>query len=423
MPARRPRLSRFLSLLASLAIHSLAVFLFFSVPEALRKSETPPPEVAAVHESTPLIWYPPTRRLPEIAAHPTANQQPRPTRKTRAAPQTIVTEYKAPPGEQILWHPKPEVELHHDIESPNLVSLPPSPPPAPSLPTGETQPKPEHALQASRTFVPPAIHREIPAPVPNLALPAPPAVELALASPHAPALEEPKLPSPPAKRFVAPKSAIKTPATVADRGMVVDSPPIGRASPRSPGLEEPRLPGPPTKRFVAPKSANKTPATVAGRGMVVNSPPQLALSSPDANPAVIIGLRPSLRTPPPLPPAVREARISAGDKNNGEAEGGEATKSARAIVPGVNVGAGDMAAPPGLVRPKNSHPRHTLRSAEFGAKPRLGDDPIDGAGPAQGFFENHPPRARSALWRSHRLCRRSANARRFQFRRGLDPLV
>ncbi len=311
MPARRPRLSRSLSLLASIAIHALAVFLFFSVPEALRKSEIPPPEIAAARQSTPLIWYPPTHSLPEIAARPTENKEARPTRKTQAAPQTIATEYKAPPGEQILWHPKPEVELHHDIESPNLVSLPPAPPPAPSLPTFKTQPTPEPAVQASRTFVPPAIHREIPAPVPNLDLPAPPAVELALASPHAPALEEPKLPSPPAKRFVAPKSANKTPTTVADRGMVVNSPPqLAVSSPHSPGLEEPRLPGPPTKRFVAPKSANKTPATVAGRGMVVNSPPQLALSRPDTNLGVssAFGLLSALRLLCPRRSARRGSR-------------------------------------------------------------------------------------------------------------------
>jgi TonB family protein len=113
------------------------------------------------HESK-LVWYDFREKLPDVSPTP-ARKSTQPPRADVKAPQAIVAAPAAARrASQFVWQPAPKLELHTDLQSPNVLALrvsPPVPPPRPRLFVPPPQTPPPTA-DAPVLAAPPEIHSE-----------------------------------------------------------------------------------------------------------------------------------------------------------------------------------------------------------------------------------------------------------------------
>ena len=116
------------------------------------------------HESK-LVWYDFREKLPDVSPTP-ARKSAQPPRADVKAPQTIVAaSAEARRASQFVWQPAPKLELHTDLQSPNVLALrvvPPGPPPKPPMPKLFVPPPatPPPTADAPALAAPPEIHSE-----------------------------------------------------------------------------------------------------------------------------------------------------------------------------------------------------------------------------------------------------------------------
>ncbi|HYM13146.1 MAG TPA: TonB family protein [Bryobacterales bacterium] len=285
--------SRVRSFLLSLGIHAVAVAMMIAGHSRLAADPNAHFPRNAERDRK-IIWYTRTIDLPPVAP---ADFSARP-RLSSPAPaehfeprQSIVASAKNPESRrQMVLQSPPELRLHQDIASPNILAFTPPPAPAPKA-----------------LFVPP---NPATAPVRPRALPqlAAPAIASAAPAPVLPVpIETPRLSLP---RFQAPPRAPRRPARSV----------IGAGAPEvavAPGPDktlariEPQIavPAPPRPQFILPGPSGQGPA-LGPHALVAAGAPAIAvaLAAPST---VIVGLDPVAKAAPP-PPGNRSAQFAAG---------------------------------------------------------------------------------------------------------------
>ena len=286
-------------------------------------------QAIAPHASK-LVWYNFREKLPNVS--PTAARRPAtpPRADVKTASQEIVAaSAEARRARQFVWQPAPKLELHTDLQSPNLLAI--------RAPRAEPPPKP-------KLFVPPP---EAPSPTgdaPMLA--APPEIRTARnvnGAANMPGMQPAKAPP---RTFVAPPA-----------GRAVDKP-------------APALPDAPVLAAAA-KPAMAAPP-ILGRGVAKPSPFGSPLPEPPALPEsasasavsmAIVGLNPSANAPAPAPEGSRNAQFSAAaqPRRTGGTDG--SVDDAILTVPGLFIRSGVPDAKPALMARASPTSAANLRAA------------------------------------------------------------
>ena len=285
-PVRTPFLRRFLSLCGSVLVHALVVLLLLVISQISRQPSPPSAyKVMIAPYEKKIVWYRFKAKLPNVSPGPIYARVSQPRKKTIRSRQTLVTESHAAAGKQIVWLPKPKIELPRDLEAPNLLAL------AKIVPVVPPPPKP-------KLFVPPP-------------------------------------PSPPRKLAVAAQRELPTPGPLIPRAE--------KANPLLP-LEAARVPGPPVKLFQPPPAAHARQTGSPAPPVLSDAPPSLAAQDAANLTAAVIGLHPTDRLNVPLPPASRQPEIAAGPNLDGSRDGHDATTPATVVIPGVTARGADASA-------------------------------------------------------------------------------
>src|ERR1039458_10392336 len=230
------------------------------------------------------VWAPAARRIAGRAAlRPLQPRSPvKPSSHPRADVKTASQEIVAATAEarrarQFVWQPAPKLELHTDLQSPNLLAI--------RAPRAEPPPKP-------KLFVPPP---EAPSPTGDAPmLGAPPEIRTARnvnGAANMPGMQPAKAPP---RTFVAPPA-----------GRAVDKP--APALPDAPVLAATAKPA-----MAAPPTLGRGVAKPRPFGSPLPEPPALPESaSASAVSMAIVGLNPSADAPAPAPEGSRNAQFSA----------------------------------------------------------------------------------------------------------------
>jgi TonB family protein len=253
-------------------------------------------QVIAPHASK-LIWYDFRDKLPDVSPTAAQDHPKLPRADVRKASQTIVAaSAKAPRNRQFVWQPAPKLELHTDLQSPNVLAVHvvrPEPPPKPRL------------------FVPPP---ETPAPVANAQmLAAPPEIHSMRNLDGAAQVPGPQIVKAPARRFEAPQT-IRAP-------------------------DQPPAPLPEAPAVSADAHTAMTAPSVLSRGM---TKPSAFPPDPPPAPAVsvaIVGLNPAARAPTP-PEGSRAANFAAGTPPHGTSGTDTPNDGATLSLPGLSIHSG-----------------------------------------------------------------------------------
>lgn len=276
-PVRTPFLPRLLSLCGSVLVHVLIVLLLLVISQASRQPPAPSAyRVMIAPYEKKIVWYRFKTKLPNVSPGPIYARVNQPKKKTIQSRQTLVAESHAPAGKQIVWLPKPKIELPRDLEAPNILAL------AKTVPVAAPPPKP-------KLFVPPPS-------------------------------------SPPRKFPVVTQRELPTPGPLVSNAE--------KAKPLLP-LEAARVPGPPVKLFQPPPAAHARQTGSPAPPVLSDAPPSLAAQDAANLTAAVIGLHPSDRLNVPLPPVSRQPEIAAGPNLDGSRDGHDATSPATVMIPGV----------------------------------------------------------------------------------------
>ena len=307
---------------ASACFHVLAVAALVSIPVLY-------PNVSAVDSKRPvydelvkpdehkIVWYaPPKTKLPEVTAVQRVGTSPTPRGREFSKDVLIATAPKAASTKQFIWRPVPKVEIHRDLDAPNMVLKLATAVPVPAPP-----PPPEPKKVAPTT--PEGVRAKLPNPSP----PNPQGdVNHAIQQASQP-VEVPQ----PRKAFVPPSPSkqppkLPVPVTVAELP-VPDASITGSAAPKNPlpaGFGAPVI----SKGAPPPPNAEPGPTNSAG-----NAKMDLAIA----------GLNPSDKLNGPLPEGGRPAQFSRAP-NVGETATGEVGSGVG--VPGLTMREGKPADPP-----------------------------------------------------------------------------
>src|SRR5579871_3663633 len=321
----RPR-----SFIASVVFHTAAVGALLSLPvlypnTPADKSNRPIYDELVKPDEKKIVWYAPRRPLPPVTALKRVGTSPTPRGRELSKDVMIATAPKAASTKQFIWRPVPKVEIHHDLDAPNMVlklaaAVPVPAPPPPPEPKKVDRPNPE-GLRAKQ---------------PNTSPPNPQGdVSHALEQPKIP-LEVPQ----PRKAFVPPAPSkrpprLPVPVTVAELP-VPDASITGFSGPKNPlpaGLGAP----------VIAKGAPPPPA---------NAPPGQSNSAGNAKmDLAIAGLNPADKLTGPLPEGGRPAQFSrapvVGEPATGEVGGGVG-------VPDLTIREGKPVDPPRVSTPRRT---------------------------------------------------------------------
>jgi TonB family protein len=304
--------------------------------------------------SSKLVWYNFREKLPDVSPSPARHSTKPPRAEEKLASQEIVAgSPTAPRAKQFVWQPAPKLEIHADLQSPNVLAIGVPRAAAPAV----RAPKP-------RAFVPPpeAPKSAAPAPAPS----APPEIQTArnLSGPGNLLGAQP-VKAPP-RKFIAPHvggPVAKPQPTLPDAPMVAAAPnpaaagliPLGSGVARAPPRD-----------FVAPRNSGPSGAAVSA---LPDAPALRESISPPAVSMAIVGLNPRADAKAPVPEGSRNVQLAAGPKpriggTDGLADGALLT------VPGLLIHSGVTDAKPTLVARAAPTSAGNLRAALHGSLPK-----------------------------------------------------
>lgn len=327
-------------------------------------------QAIAPHASK-LVWYNFREKLPEVS--PTAASKPAkpPRADVKIASQEMVAgSAKAPRARQFVWQPAPQLELHADLRSPNVLAIHvahPEPPPKPKL------------------FVPPPEAPKVAAEAP--APPGPPEIQTArnLSGPGNILGARPA--KAPPRAFVMPRAGRpvdKATAALPDAPAVPAAANSALAAPTALGSVVAR---PVPRDFVPPRPGAK-PSPFASP--LPDAPALPESESAAAVSIAIVGLNPSANAPAPAPEGSRNAQFSAGPQPRpGGTEG--SVEGAVLTVPGLLIRSGVPETKPTLMARAAPTSAVNLRAAVRGSLPAT---PASGPHPAAIRVSSAP----DALW-------------------------
>jgi TonB family protein len=254
-------------------------------------------QAIAPHASK-LVWYHFREKLPDVSPTAAPKSAKAPRVDVRAPQKIVAATAKAHRAEQFVWQPVPKLELHTDLQSPNVLAIRvvrPEPPPKPSKP---------------KLFAPPPKTPPPTADAPMLA--APPEIHSARNLNGAVKIVGTQPVKAPPRKFVAPPA-----------GRPVDQP--ARALPALPDAPavaaNPAMAAPPVLGSVASKSSPFPP-------------------EPPAAPAIsvaIVGLNPTEHAPAAPPEGSRNAAFSAGPQPRSKGGTDSPADGAMLTLPGLFV--------------------------------------------------------------------------------------
>jgi TonB family protein len=312
----RPRPAPFA---VSLLTHAL--ILAWVATGRVREEPTLYAKTIAPHSSK-LVWYNFREKLPDVS--PTsAHKESQPPRADVKSPQEILADAaKARRARQFVWQPAPKLELHTDLQSPNVLAIQ-----APHLPP---PPKP-------KLFVPPPDAPPPTADAPVLA--APPEIRTARNVKGAASLPAVQPVKAPPRAFVAPAGRpVETPA------------PLLPASPDVPALAAGARPSP--------------------FGSALPTPPPPEAVPPAAVSMAIVGLNPNVKAPATPPEGSRNAQFSAGPQPRSTGGTDGSAEGAILTVPGLLIHGGAPDAKPTLSARASPTSEANLRAALRGSLPK-----------------------------------------------------
>lgn len=273
-----------------------------------------------------LVWYNFREKLPDVSPAAAPGPKKPPRADVKLAQEIAAASAKARRARQFVWQPAPKLELHTDLESPNVlgVSAPrPAPPPKPKL------------------FVPPP---EAPPPTGEApVLAAPPEIRTARNVKGSASLAGMQPANAPPRTFVAPPAARR----------VEQSAPTLPAAPDVPAVAAGAKPIP----FGSPRPAPP--------------PPEPASAAPVSMASMaIVGLSPNAKAPVPAPEGSRDAQFSAGPQPRPIGGTDGAVEGAVLTVPGLLIRGGVPDAKPTLMARGSPTSEANLRAALRGALPK-----------------------------------------------------
>jgi len=266
--------SRTASFAVSLLTHGLVLAWLASGP-VQEEPQSLYAQAIAPHASK-LVWYDFRQKLPDVSPAAALRPAKPPRADVKLASQEIVAATaEARRARQFVWQPAPKLELHTDLQSPNVLAI--------RTPHAEPPPKP-------KLFVPPPAAPPPTGDAPVLA--APPEIRTARnvnGAASVPGMQPAKAPP---RKFVAPAAArpVDHPAPA-----LPDAPAVAAAKPTAPPL------------VLGSGVAKPSPF-----GSPLPEPPVLpdSASAPAVSMA-IVGLNPNANAPAPAPEGSRNAQFSA----------------------------------------------------------------------------------------------------------------
>jgi TonB family protein len=289
-------------------------------------------QAIAPHASK-LVWYNFREKLPDVS--PTAVRRPAkpPRADVKMASQEIVAATaEARRARQFVWQPAPKLELHTDLQSPNVLAI--------HAPRPEPPPKP-------KLFVPPP---EMPPPTAEApVLAAPPEIRTARnvrGAGNVPGMQPARAPP---RTFVAPPA-----------GRPVDGP-----APALPALPDvPAVAAAAKPTMAAPPILSSGVAKPSPFGSPLPEPPALPESAAaSAVSMAIVGLNPSANAPAPAPEGSRNAQFSAGPQPRSTGGTDSSADAAILTVPGLLIRGGVPDAQPALMARASPTSAANLRAA------------------------------------------------------------
>ncbi|HWB87174.1 MAG TPA: TonB family protein [Bryobacteraceae bacterium] len=346
-----------------------AILIWVAVVPALRAPEPSLYDQVIRPEENHIVWYNLRERLPDVT--PSDRKEARPARARIRFDQTLVASAKRPtPVRQMILSPAPEIEMRHELPSPNILAFAP-------------EPRPVRSFTPPKTSRPALVSPVLPVPPEAARVPVTPAApkELAIARLAAPLLRTfiaPEVKRPVAEKTVlapAPElSTVTTPAgaPVDLSKMVAEPKPVRLFNPPQPATERvrvARLASPPQiqdrtsslaealpavletgpqakpefRRFVPPA---KSAAPRAAPTPLPAAPAPVA-QQPTVASLAIVGLNPMKNVRVPKPEGSHPAEFSAAPQVR--PEGGEPATSARIVVPGLLARGSPRNEPPPLI--------------------------------------------------------------------------
>lgn len=349
----RPRLASFA---VSLATHGLILAWLASGPER-EEPKSLYAQAIAPHASK-LVWYDFREKLPDVS--PAAARRPAmpPRTDAKLATQEIVAgSAKAPRARQFVWQPAPKLELHTDLQSPNVLAI--------RAPRAAPPPKP-------KLFVPPP---EAPLPTADAPmLAAPPEIHSARnvnGAANLPGMQPAKAPP---RKFVAPPA----------------SRPVEKPAPALP--DAPTVAAAANATMAAPPILRSNAAKPSPFGSALPEAPALPEpASPAAVSMAIVGLNPNATAPAPAPEGVRNAQFSAAPQPRRTGGTDAAADGAILTVPGLRIRSEVADAKPTAMARASPTSAANLRAALRSSLPAT---PIAGPHPAAIRVASAP----EALW-------------------------
>ena len=259
------------------------------------------------HESK-LVWYDFREKLPDVSPTAAPKRAQPPRADLKASQRIVAASAEARPARQFVWQPAPKLELHTDLQSPNVLAVRVVRPEAPPAP-----PKP-------KLFVPPPDAPPPTADAPVLA--APPEIRAARNLNGAAKVPGTQPLKAPPREFVPPPA-----------GRRVDQP-------------TPALPALPDVPAVA-AAANPTPAVSMA----------------------IVGLSPAAHAPAPPPEGSRNATFAAGPQPRTTGGTDAPADAAMLTLPGLFIHSGDPDTKPTLMARASPTSEANLRAAVRGSLP------------------------------------------------------
>jgi len=362
----RPRLATFA---VSLAIHGLILAWLASGP--VREEPKSLYAQAIAPHASKLVWYDFREKLPDVS--PAAARRPAQPPRTDvqlATQEMVAGSAKARRARQFVWQPAPKLELHTDLQSPNVLAI--------RAPRAAPPPKP-------KLFVPPP---EAPPPTADAAmLAAPPEIHSARnvnGAVNLPGMQPAKAPP---RKFVAPPAGRPhTPASALPDAPAVTA--AANATMAAPSILGSNIAKPEPRAFVPPRQGVKP----SPFGSALPEAPALPEpASPAAVSMAIVGLNPSANSAAPVPEGLRNAQFSAAPQPRRTGGMDAAADGAILTVPGLRIRSEVADAKPTAMARASPTSAANLRAALRSSLPAT---PIAGPYPAAIRVSSAP----EALW-------------------------